>query len=610
MVKSNAKKEAKAKTNSKARSKTKAKTVSKAKSTSKAKSDKNTTNKWGFLAPTREKAKEMEAKYGVHFTPLIDYMKVIFPDIDDWEEDELINTGLEYNEKEEFIKPHLSSDTRHMVINLGESVDIYDEYGIGTSYTTYISNYDHGNYEVYCIDEYTQLTNATVKQIFGIDVAEPLFDETKDTISQKWVHISPSRKRAEDFLKGKYIGDEKQYKINFEAYNKLMSVYWSFGISKIIVEKLFDLYSYEIKLNTDRDIAILIGPNGCGKTTILKIVRFMLSGIGKNEIMKIPFKSVTCELTSGKKIKLEGNKISDFQTSGCFDTEFISAQRLFHQINDKKDNIEAEDESVHQYSETILEIKKHFEKFCEEARKKYNEGKAIAEHWLFDDFVMHGLDGHNVLENSSFEKEWKEFSETRWLYEHNKALNYLYDYNHDYIYECDGEVIENDEIVMKQYTREYKRNNRGMKEFLCVYLRQFKRALMWLKEPHEKTMLFQRIINDRFKITQKQLNYRFGSMYLTIGKDKNKKEIPLEALSSGEKNDFIMFYNLIFNCNDCKIFVDEPEISLHIEWQERYIDDLSEICEMNNIQALVATHSPNIIYDHTDLIANWEIKDE
>ena len=120
----------KAQTSSKVSDKSKTKAVSKAKSTSKAKSDKKTTNKWGFLAPTREKAEFMEARYGVHFTPLIDYMKVIFPDIDDWEEDELINTGVEYNEKEEFIKPHLSSDTRHMVINLGESVDIYDEYGI------------------------------------------------------------------------------------------------------------------------------------------------------------------------------------------------------------------------------------------------------------------------------------------------------------------------------------------------------------------------------------------------------------------------------------------------------------------------------------------------
>ena len=70
-----------------------------------------------------------------------------------------------------------------------------------------------------------------------------------------------------------------------------------------------------------------------------------------------------------------------------------------------------------------------------------------------------------------------------------------------------------------------------------------------------------------------------------------------------------MFFNLIFASSDLLVLIDEPEISLHIEWQERFIDDLSEICEMNNIQALVATHSPNIINDHTDLIAKWDVKD-
>ena len=219
---------------------------------------------------------------------------------------------------------------------------------------------------------------------------------------------------------------------------------------------------------------------------------------------------------------------------------------------------------------------------------------------------MHGLDGHIVLENAVFEKKWKQFSEKRWIYEHNKALNHLYNDSRDYLYECDGEVIETDEMVMKQYMRK----SRGMKEFLCIYLKNFERALGNLEKPYKKTMLFREIINDRFKITKKQLQYRYGEMYLTMGEGKNKKEIPLDVLSSGEQNDFIMFYNLIFICKNGKIFIDEPEISLHIEWQERYIYDLYEICKMNNIQALIATHSPNIINDRTDLIAKWKVKHE
>lgn len=79
-------------------------------------------------------------------------------------------------------------------------------------------------------------------------------------------------------------------------------------------------------------------------------------------------------------------------------------------------------------------------------------------------------------------------------------------------------------------------------------------------------------------------------------------DIDLDCLSSGEKNDFVMFYQLIFNTQEFGIvLIDEPEISLHIEWQEEYLDFLQKICSMNSLQAIVATHSPNIINGHFDL---------
>lgn len=81
------------------------------------------------------------------------------------------------------------------------------------------------------------------------------------------------------------------------------------------------------------------------------------------------------------------------------------------------------------------------------------------------------------------------------------------------------------------------------------------------------------------------------------------EKVPLEKLSSGEKNDFILFYELIFKCNNNSlILIDEPEISLHIAWQQEFINELLEICSMNNMQAIVATHSPNIVDEHWNLL--------
>lgn len=70
----------------------------------------------------------------------------------------------------------------------------------------------------------------------------------------------------------------------------------------------------------------------------------------------------------------------------------------------------------------------------------------------------------------------------------------------------------------------------------------------------------------------------------------------IKELSSGEKQIIAMFGSLIFH-NNSDIsdiyFVDEPEVSLHLSWQDLYVDALLTACPNN--QFILATHSPNII---------------
>jgi predicted ATP-dependent endonuclease of OLD family len=49
------------------------------------------------------------------------------------------------------------------------------------------------------------------------------------------------------------------------------------------------------------------------------------------------------------------------------------------------------------------------------------------------------------------------------------------------------------------------------------------------------------------------------------------------------------------------ILVDEPELSLHIEWQINYVDELLEIIKIVGFYSVLATHSPQIIHDNWDL---------
>ncbi len=73
---------------------------------------------------------------------------------------------------------------------------------------------------------------------------------------------------------------------------------------------------------------------------------------------------------------------------------------------------------------------------------------------------------------------------------------------------------------------------------------------------------------------------------------------PITALSSGERQIVVMLAHLSLNESlaDSGVFiVDEPELSLHVSWQEKFVD---AILQANpNVQFILATHSPAIILD-------------
>jgi predicted ATPase len=74
---------------------------------------------------------------------------------------------------------------------------------------------------------------------------------------------------------------------------------------------------------------------------------------------------------------------------------------------------------------------------------------------------------------------------------------------------------------------------------------------------------------------------------------KEGKAIDFEHLSSGEKQLFILLAEtLLQNQNNAVFIADEPELSLHVAWQRKLI---SAIRELNpSAQLIAATHSPEI----------------
>lgn len=73
-------------------------------------------------------------------------------------------------------------------------------------------------------------------------------------------------------------------------------------------------------------------------------------------------------------------------------------------------------------------------------------------------------------------------------------------------------------------------------------------------------------------------------------------------LSSGEKQMLVILLTVLVQDNqNGALFMDEPEISLHVEWQERLI---SIIRDLNpNVQIILTTHSPAVIMNGwTDVV--------
>lgn len=108
-----------------------------------------------------------------------------------------------------------------------------------------------------------------------------------------------------------------------------------------------------------------------------------------------------------------------------------------------------------------------------------------------------------------------------------------------------------------------------------------------LSEPKKK---FQDLIDNLFSDTGKKIIRTENEIRFTqIGETLHPYQ-----LSSGEKQMLVILLTVLIEDNlPYVLFMDEPEVSLHIEWQKRLID---LILDLNpNVQIILTTHSPAVI---------------
>lgn len=75
---------------------------------------------------------------------------------------------------------------------------------------------------------------------------------------------------------------------------------------------------------------------------------------------------------------------------------------------------------------------------------------------------------------------------------------------------------------------------------------------------------------------------------------KSKQKIKFEHLSSGQRNLFSII-SILGSDEDGPILIDEPELSLHMDWQLAMRDIVQSLVNHSKRQVIIASHSPDVI---------------
>ena len=144
---------------------------------------------------------------------------------------------------------------------------------------------------------------------------------------------------------------------------------------------------------------------------------------------------------------------------------------------------------------------------------------------------------------------------------------------------------------------------------ISPYISGINEKLNAIEETKNIIDVFITTLNDFYHGKKLNFNIEDG---LKINSIYNDNEI-LEAtmLSSGEKQLLLLFCNTITAREHASIFIiDEPELSLNVQWQRKLINALLTFAEGSSIQFILASHSIELLTQYDDNVCDLINKKE
>jgi predicted ATP-binding protein involved in virulence len=142
--------------------------------------------------------------------------------------------------------------------------------------------------------------------------------------------------------------------------------------------------------------------------------------------------------------------------------------------------------------------------------------------------------------------------------------------------------------------------NRPQVDRILEHLRLLNEFIEKRNELRAPITRFQSLVNEFLEQTGKKMIVNPTGQLMVSANHRNE-EYPISALSSGERQLLIMLAHLSLSpslTGSGVFIVDEPELSLHIDWQEKFVDAIRSANP--NVQLILATHSPAIILDRDE----------
>lgn len=136
-------------------------------------------------------------------------------------------------------------------------------------------------------------------------------------------------------------------------------------------------------------------------------------------------------------------------------------------------------------------------------------------------------------------------------------------------------------------------------EFLSPYAESLEGRLAAVQPIHELIDRFTSIANALLR--DKVLSFKLSDGFILT--NRLGASLTPAQLSSGEQQLLLLFCYVLVSREQPSVFIiDEPELSLNIKWQRQLIESLNQITDGADIQFIFASHSIELIAQHTDYV--------